>query len=273
MDKRIEQYIAHLKEDEKAKATCEQYKRELKRFSSFCKDKELSKETMLAYKEDLIAHYKTSSANAALVAINGFLSFIQRQDLRLKLFKLQRSVFLPQSTEMTKEEYTRLIKTARKKNDERLALLIETICSTGIRVSEVQYITTEALSNGEAVVRMKGKTRKIFLPDKLITTLKKYTNRHNIHHGPIFITRSGNPLDRSNIWKMMKALCKEALVESTKVFPHSLRHLFARTFYAMDKDIARLADILGHSSINTTRIYIMSTGVEHRKLINSLNLL
>ena len=167
MDKRIEQYIAHLKEDEKAKATCEQYKRELKRFSSFCKDKELSKETMLAYKEDLIAHYKTSSANAALVAINGFLSFIQRQDLRLKLFKLQRSVFLPQSREMTKEEYTRLIKTARKKNDERLALLIETICSTGIRVSEVQYITTEALSNGEAVVRMKGKTRKIFLPDKL----------------------------------------------------------------------------------------------------------
>ena len=273
MDKRIEQYIAHLKEDEKAKATCEQYKRELKRFSSFCKDKELSKETMLAYKEDLIAHYKTSSANAALVAINGFLSFINKQELRVKLFKLQRSTYIQQNREMTKPDYTKLIKTARNKKDERLALLIETICSTGIRVSEVQYITTEALSNGEAVVRMKGKTRKIFLPDKLITTLKKYTNRHNIHHGPIFITRSGKPLDRSNIWKMMKALCKEALVESTKVFPHSLRHLFARTFYAMDKDIAKLADILGHSSINTTRIYIMSTGVEHRKLINSLNLL
>lgn len=273
MDEMINRYIAYLKEEEKSEATCDQYKRELLRFSSFCENKDLSKETMLAYKEDLIAHYKTSSANAALVAINGFLSFINKQELRVKLFKLQRSTYIQQNREMTKPDYTKLIKTARNKKDERLALLIETICSTGIRVSEVQYITTEALSNGEAVVRMKGKTRKIFLPDKLITTLKKYTNRHNIHHGPIFITRSGKPLDRSNIWKMMKALCKEALVESTKVFPHSLRHLFARTFYAMDKDIAKLADILGHSSINTTRIYIMSTGVEHRKLINSLNLL
>ena len=273
MDEMINNYIAYLKEEEKSEATCKQYKRELQRFSSFCYGKELSKETMLAYKDDLIAHYKTSSANAALVAINGFLSFINRQDLKLKLFKLQRSTFISQSREMTKEEYTRLIKTAKKKKDERLALLIETICSTGIRVSEVQYITTEALTEGETTIRMKGKTRKIFLPDKLVTLLKKYTKRHKISHGPIFITRSGRALDRSNIWKMMKALCKEAVVESTKVFPHNFRHLFARTFYSLDKDIAKLADILGHSSINTTRIYIMSTGVEHRKLINSLHLI
>ncbi len=273
MDEMINNYIAYLKEEEKSEATCKQYKRELQRFSSFCYGKELSKETMLAYKDDLIAHYKTSSANAALVAINGFLSFINRQDLKLKLFKLQRSTFISQSREMTKEEYTRLIKTAKKKKDERLALLIETICSTGIRVSEVQYITTEALTEGETTIRMKGKTRKIFLPDKLVTLLKKYTKRHKISHCPIFITRSGRALDRSNIWKMMKALCKEAVVESTKVFPHNFRHLFARTFYSLDKDIAKLADILGHSSINTTRIYIMSTGVEHRKLINSLHLI
>lgn len=273
METIINQYIAHLKEEEKSEATCAQYKRELNRFSSFCKDKDLSKETMLAYKEDLIAHYKTTSANAALVAINGFLSFIQRQDLRVKLFKLQRSTFLPQNKEMTKADYTRLIKTARKRKDERLALLIETSCSTGIRVSEVQYITTEALGNGEAIIRMKGKTRKIFLPDRLIQRLKKYIQKKHIHNGPIFITRNGKPLDRSNIWKMMKAICKEALVESTKVFPHNFRHLFARTFYAIDKDIAKLADVLGHSSINTTRIYIMSTGVEHRKLINSLQLI
>lgn len=273
MEEMINRYIAWLKEEEKSEATCEQYKRELKRFSSFCKDKELSKETMLAYKEDLIAHYKASSANAALVAINGFLSFIKRQDLRLKLFKLQRTTYMAKNKEMTKEDYKRLIKTAHRKKDERLALLIETICSTGIRVSEVQYITTEALTNGEAIIRLKGKTRKIFLPDKLIHALKKYVHKKHISSGPIFITRSGKPLDRSNIWKMMKALCKEAMVEKTKVFPHSLRHLFARTFYAMDKDIAKLADVLGHSSINTTRIYIMSTGVEHRKLINSLQLI
>lgn len=273
MDEMINRYITYLKEEEKSEATCVQYKRELMRFSLFCKGKDLSKETMLAYKEDLIEHYKASSANAALVAINGFLSFINRQDLRLKLFKLQKSTFLPQNREMTKEDYARLIKTAEKKKDERLALLIETICSTGIRVSEVQYITTEALTDGEAIIRMKGKTRKIFLPDKLIQRLKKYIHKKHIINGPIFITRSGRPLDRSNIWKMMKALCREALVESSKVFPHNFRHLFARTFYTLYKDIAKLADILGHSSINTTRIYIMSTGVEHRKLINSLQLI
>lgn len=269
----INKYIEFLKEEEKSIATCNQYKRELKRFSSFCKGRELSKETMLAYKEDLISHYKASSANAAITAINGFLSFSQRHDLRLKLFKLQRSTFLVGNKEMTKQDYGRLIVAARRKKDERLALLIETICSTGIRVSEAKYITAESLTSGEAVIRMKGKTRKIFLPDKLIKYLKKYVQKKHIQSGPIFITRSGRPLDRSNIWKMMKSLCKEALVESTKVFPHNFRHLFARTFYSIDKDIAKLADVLGHSSINTTRIYVMSTGVEHRKLINSMQLI
>lgn len=269
----IDCYIAFLKNEEKSEATCAQYRRELIRFSSFCDGRKLSREMMIEYKENLVKHYKTSSANAAIVAINGFLTYMKRQDLRLKLFKLQKSTFLQKEKEISKQEYGRLIKAAQRRKDERLTLLIETICSTGIRVSEVQYITAEALLNGEAVIRMKGKIRKIFLPDRLISALKKYARKRNIQEGPIFVTRSGRPLDRSNIWKMMKSLCEEALVEKSKVFPHSFRRLFARTFYAIDKDIAKLADILGHSSINTTRIYIMSTGVEHRKIINSLHLI
>lgn len=269
----IDRYIMFLKSQEKSEATCAQYRRELIRFSLFCEGRKLSREILIAYKENLVSHYKTSSANAAIVAINGFLSYIKRQDLRLKLFKLQKSTFLQKEKEISKQEYSRLIKAAQRKKDERLRLLIETICSTGIRVSEVRYITTEALVSGEAVIRMKGKIRKIFLPDRLIAVLKKYARKRNIQEGPIFVTRSGRPIDRSNIWKMMKSLCEEAPVEKSKVFPHSFRRLFARTFYAMDKDIAKLADILGHSSINTTRIYIMSTGVEHRKILNSLQLI
>ena len=273
MNEMIDRYITYLKDEERSPATCAQYERELRKLSAFLEDRQLSKEIVIAYKQYLIERYKVSSANVALVAINGFLTFIERQDLRLKLFRQQRCAFIPKNKEISKEEYQKLIKAAKAKKDERMELLIETICSTGIRVSEVKYITKEAAQDGEAVIRMKGKTRKILLPDKLVKALLGYAEKNNIVKGPVFITRNGRPIDRSNIWKMMKALCKLANVEKSKVYPHSLRHLFARTFYAIDKDISKLADILGHTSINTTRIYIMSTGVEHKRLINAMGLI
>ena len=208
-----------------------------------------------------------------MAALNSFFSFIGRSDLKLKLLKVQKSIFCSAEKELSKEEYLRLIKAAQKRENEKLSLLLQTICGTGIRVSEVKYITVDAVCRGEAVIQLKGKTRTILLPKKLQRILKEYMRREKISAGPIFITRTGRPLDRSNIWKMMKALCRDAGVDEKKVFPHNLRHLFARCFYSIDKDIAKLADILGHSSINTTRIYIISSGEEHRRQLDTLDLI
>ena len=192
--------------------------------------------------------------------------------MKLKFLKIQESVYCSAEKELSKKEYQRLVDTAKKQKNEKLVLLLQTICGTGIRVSEVKYITSEAVCQGEAVIRLKGKTHTILLPKKLQKALKNYIRREKILTGPVFITRTGRPLDRSNIWKMMKALCRDAGVDEKKVFPHNLRHLFARCFYALDKDIAKLADILGHSSINTTRIYIITSGVEHRRQLDALGL-
>ena len=210
--------------------------------------------------------------NAKLSALNSFFAFIGRRDLKLKLLKIQKSAYCPADKELSKAEYVRLVRAAEGRKNYRLALLLQTICCTGVRVSEVRYITAEAVNRGEAVIRLKGKTRRILLPKKLQRCLKTYLRREKITAGPVFVTRTGRPLDRSNIWKMMKALCQEAGVDEKKVFPHNLRHLFARCFYSIDKDIAKLADILGHSSINTTRIYIISSGTEHRRQLDALGL-
>lgn len=269
----VDRYVQYLLQEEKSPATCRQYEREIRQFVTFMDGRELSKMSMIAYKDYLRDHRKATGANAVLVAVNGFLSFIGREDLRVRLLRVQQQVFVPKEKEITKEDYRRLVGVARKKKNERLALLIETICSTGIRVSELRFITAEAVWKGEAVICMKGKTRVILMPARLRKALLGYAKANRIIHGPVFVTRSGKPLDRSNIWKMMKSLCREAGVQATKVFPHSLRHLFARTFYSLDKDISRLADILGHSSINTTRIYIISTGLEHRKLMDAMGLM
>lgn len=191
----------------------------------------------------------------------------------MKAIKLQRQIYCAEEKELTKTEYMRLVNAARKKGNERLDLLIQTICGTGIRVSELQYITIEAARCGEAVVSLKGKTRTVFIVSDLKKKLLRFAAEQQITSGPIFVTRNGNPLSRTNIWREMKGLCVQAGVNPQKVFPHNLRHLFARTFYGLEKDIAKLADILDHSSINTTRIYIITTGDEHCRRIENMRLI
>ena len=185
---------------------------------------------------------------------------------------MQKKLYCPEERELSREEYIRLVKAAKEKSSERLALLLESICATGIRVSELPYITVEAVARGEAVVHCKGKTRTVFLPAALQKKLRRYMQSQKIQSGPVFITRTGKPMNRSNIWREMKALCERANVAPSKVFPHSLRHLFARTFYSIDHDVAKLADLLGHSNINTTRIYIITTGAEHRRKMETMRL-
>ena len=270
--KEIERYLIFLKEQEKSKETIEKYKRELYDLLKFVSRKELTKEVLILWKAKLQEHYRASSVNGKLGAANGFFSFLGRYDLRMKLLKIQKEIFSKEEKELTRQEYVRLVKTAQKKGNIRLSLVIQTICATGIRVSELQFITVEALRKGCAEVNCKGKRRIIFLPEKLQKLLLKYAKNHGIGEGHVFITKGGHPLNRSNIWADMKKLCMEAQVSPEKVFPHNLRHLFARTFYSLEKDIAKLADLLGHSSIETTRIYIMESGKEHRRRLNQMRL-
>ena len=208
-----------------------------------------------------------------LSSVNALFEFMGRQDLKVKTIKMQRSVYCPEDKELTRAEYQRLCEAAKRKKNNRLELIIETVCSTGIRIGELKYITVESAKRGEAVVTLKGKTRFVFIPKELKRKLLRYAQEQNIKSGMIFVTKSGKAIDRTNVWRDMKNLCKEAHVKPEKVFPHNLRHLFARTFYNIDKDIAKLADVLGHSSIDTTRIYIISTGAEHRRLIEKMKLI
>ncbi len=207
-----------------------------------------------------------------LSAVNRLLKFLGREDCRIRFLRAQRKTFREQNRELTRAEYQRFLDTAAEQGQERLGLLMETICATGIRVSELRFFTVEAVRLGRAEVSNKGKNRTVFLPEKLRKALLQYAQAQKIAAGPVFVTRNGKPLDRSNIWHDMKALCREAGVADSKVFPHNLRHLFARTYYALEKDIVRLADILGHSSINTTRIYTMESGAVHRRQLEKMRL-
>lgn len=208
-----------------------------------------------------------------LASLNSLFTFLGWADCKVKLIKLQLQIYCSEEKEMTKAEYMRLVKTAKQKGNERLSLLIQTICGTGIRVSELQFITVEAVKSGEATVSLKGKTRSVFIVRDLQTKLLRYAAEQKISSGAIFTTRNGKPMNRTNIWREMKSLGEQAGVNPKKVFPHNLRHLFARTFYGIEKDIAKLADILGHSSINTTRIYIITTGNEHRQRMENMRLI
>lgn len=270
--KQVEAYMDHLEREERSEGTRIQYQRELTRFFDFLQGKELKKEIVIAYKKELERCYKPTSVNTKLAAVNGFLNHIGRSDLKVKQLKIQRQVYCPARRELSKAEYMRLIEAARAQKGEKLSLLIQTLCSTGIRVSELKFITVEAVGCGEAIIQLKGKTRVVLIAGKLKKALRRYIRQQRIQSGAIFVTKKGNPMDRSNIWRMMKKLCQTADVEQSKVFPHNLRHLFARTFYAMDKDLAKLADVMGHSNINTTRIYIISSGREHRRCIDALGL-
>ena len=270
----IAAFAVYLKSEEKSENTIEKYMRDVRAFCAYVGEAERTKETVIAYKNKLLSeNYAARSVNSVLASINSLLSFLGWADLKVKSIKLQRQIYCPEEKELTKAEYIRLVNTAKQKGNERLNLLIQTICGTGIRVSELQYITVEAVKCNEAVVSLKGKTRSVFIVRELQKKLLRYAAEQKISSGAIFITRSGKPMSRTNIWREMKSLCVEAGVNPQKVFPHNLRHLFARTFYGIEKDIAKLADILGHSSINTTRIYIITTGNEHRQRMENMRLI
>lgn len=271
--KAIAEFKEHLILEERSEITVEKYIRDVKAFAKYTQNSAITKETVIAYKKHLQENYAVRSVNSMLASINSLFAFLGWHDLRVKSLKLQQQVFCPEEKELTKAEYTRLCRTAERKHNERLNLILQTICGTGIRVSELQYITVEAAKNGEAVVNCKAKTRSVFIVKELKQKLLRYAAEQNIKSGMIFVTRTGNPISRTNIWREMKALCEEANVNPQKVFPHNLRHLFARVFYGIEKDIAKLADILGHSSINTTRIYIISTGTEHRRRMENMHLI
>ena len=268
----ISDYKESLKLEERSAATVEKYIRDVKAFSAYVNGAEISKEVVIEYKKHLQKSYAVRSVNSMLASINGLFAFLGWHEFKVKSIKLQQQIYCPEEKELTKAEYTLLCRAAEKKHNERLSLIIQTICGTGIRVSELQYITVEAARHGEAIVSCKAKTRSVFIVKELQKKLLRYAAEQNIKSGMIFITKTGKPISRTNIWREMKALCNEAGVNSKKVFPHNLRHLFARVFYGIEKDIAKLADILGHSSINTTRIYIISTGTEHRKRMENMRL-
>lgn len=273
-NKAVEDFEKFLYKEEKSENTIQKYLHDVRAFMIFAGDSEITKETVITYKNKLInENYAVRSINSMLASINSFFAFLDWTDCKVKSIKLQRQVYCPEEKELTKAEYMRLVNTVKQKGNERLNLILQTICGTGIRVSELQFITVEAIKTGEAIVSLKGKTRNVFIVKELRKKLLRYVGEQGIKSGAIFITRTGKPMSRTNIWREMKNLCAQANVNPKKVFPHNLRHLFARTFYGIEKDIAKLADILGHSSINTTRIYIISTGTEHRQRMENMHLI
>lgn len=296
----VSAYVTYLKKEERSKSTIEQYERNVRRFLWYLREQQLKKEKgeveesvltvikeqmgaeevdavvtkewIMQYKEQLKKQYKFTTINVILASINGFLRFIGRPELTIRLLKIQRQIYRREEKELSLQEYQRLLDAAEKQKDDRLAILLQTLGGVGIRVSELQYITAEAVEEGQVSISLKGKERVILLAGKLRTCLKEYMEENEIKTGAIFTTRTGKPLHRSTIWKMLKKLGQTAGVELGKVFPHNLRHLFARSFYQLEKDIVKLADLLGHSSINTTRIYTKSTGEEHRRQMDALGL-
>lgn len=260
----------YLQNEEKSTATVEKYLRDVRAFFDFLAGRTLTKEVVVAYKNALQSkNYAIRSINSMLAAVNHFLQYINRPDCRVRALKVQRAVYLAEEKELTRGEYDRLLHAAK---ETKLQMILQTICATGIRVSELKFFTVENVVRGEVVVHCKGKSRTILIPRELRQRLLQFAKVQKIKNGVIFRGRHGEPMDRRTIWAKMKALCQAAKVQASKVFPHNLRKLFARTFYNMEKDIAKLADVLGHSSIDTTRIYIMTTGREHRKQIERLGL-
>ena len=270
--KLAERFAAYLREQEKSASTIALYKRNLAALCRFLSGEPVTKDALIKWKEQLTRQYAAASVNTMLTAVNTFLGFAGWADYKVKPLKIQRSLFCREEKELTREEYLRLVRAARGAGNERLCLVLQTICSTGIRISELQFITVEAAHAGRAVVSCKNKTRMIFMPATLCRVLLGYAKRQGRKAGPLFVTKAGKPIDRSNVWRDMKTLCESAGVAPGKVFPHNLRHLFARTYYALEKDLSRLADILGHSNVNTTRIYTMESGMVHARQIEHMRL-
>ncbi len=268
----IEQYSFYLQEQEKSSATVQKYVHDLKVLCQHLDGTPVTKLLLLSWKQELTESYAPASVNTMLAALNGLLDCLGWNDLKIKPLKIQRDLFCREDKELTKAEYLRLVQAAKHRKNERLSLILQTICATGIRVSELRYITAEAVRSGKAVVRCKGKIRNVFLPSQLRQILHRYMKTQKRFTGPLFVTRTGQPMNRSNIWRDMKKLCQDAGVAQDKVFPHNLRHLFARTYYSLEKDLSRLADILGHTSVATTRIYTMESGEVHQKQMERMGL-
>ena len=267
----LQSFEQHLYSEEKSAATIGKYLRDVRAFFAYTGTQAITKEIVLAFKNRLVEeNYAVGSINTMLASLNSLFNFLGWQDCKVRNIRQQRQTYCAEDKELSKDEYMRLLKAAE--NQPQLCLIMKTICGTGIRVSELQYFTVEAVRRGEVTIRCKGKTRTVLIPNQLKKMLLQWARENRISEGAIFITRNGKPVNRSNIWAQMKALCEEAGVNPSKVFPHNLRKLFARTFYGIEKDIAKLADILGHSIIDTTRIYIMTTGTEHRRKIERLGL-
>ena len=269
----FDQFEDYLRHDEREESTIEAYLRSLTRFAEWADGRAVTKELAMEWKAALVeAGYRPISVNAMLAAVNKFFTCMGREDCKVKYLKLQRQMFRKSEKDLSKEEYQRLVQAAHEKGDLRMELILETICATGIRVGELKYITVEAVRAGVAEIALKGKIRTILLPHRLCRKLQKYAKQQKIASGKLFLTQDGLPVSRQSIWTRMKALCEAAGVERSKVFPHNLRSLFARSFYGSCHDVVRLADVLGHSSIETTRIYLMSTGKEYLRQLDKLGL-
>ena len=266
-------FARQLGEEERSPATLEKYLREVRQFAAFLGGREVTRELAAAWREELSARQSPATVNGKLTALDRLLAFLGWEDCRVKHLRVQRQLFRDSARELSREEYARLVETARRLGRGRLSLLMETICATGIRVSEVRYITAEAVREGRTEIALKGKIRTILLPGKLCRKLEKYARQKKITSGELFLTRSGRPMSQKQIWAEMKGVCRAAGVAPSKVFPHNLRHLFARCFYRVSRDVAKLADVLGHSSIETTRIYLISTGAEHARTLDQLRLI
>ena len=268
-----ESFATHLRDAERSAATLEKYLRDVRGFAEWMAGRAVNREEVLAYKKHLGEVYAVTGANSVIAALNVFFRFCGWYDFTMRQFRVQRAAFCGEERELSRAEYARLVHVAKKRQNERLYLMLQTICATGIRVSELEYITVEAVRCGRAEVRCKGKERFVFLVSALQKKLLRYVRAKGIVSGSVFVTRTGRPIGRCNVWREMKGLCSEADVLPGKVFPHNLRHLFARCFYKLEKDMAKLADLLGHSNINTTRIYIVTTAREHRQKMEHLHLI
>lgn len=271
--RKINEYCLWLQQNEMSQGTIHKYRYYLKQFEQFLGGGVVDKESVIIWKEALRRNLSPVTVNGALAALNGFFGYSGWNDCKARLIKVKKNVFCSRKKELKREEYLRLVEAAREAGNERLCLLIQTVCSTGIRISELSYITVAAVEKQKAEVDCKGKVRTIFLTEQLCRLLKEYAGKMNIQSGTIFVTRTGRPMDRSNIWREMKKIGTKAGVNPEKVFPHNLRHLFARVYYSQEKDLLRLSDILGHSSVNTTRVYTMESGENHARQLERMGLL
>ena len=269
---KLEEFKNRLLEEEKSSATIEKYLRDIRKFTLFLGTEPVTKQKVIEYKESLKSSYTVSSINSMLAPLNHFFDAFGLHHCRVRQLKQQKRAYCEESKELSREEYVRLVKTARALGKEQLSLILQTICSTGIRISELREVTVEAVCSGQAEIECKGKWRRIYLPQKLRILLLTYCKKKEIKSGSLFLNTDGVPVSRVQVWREMKQLCNEANIDDKKVFPHNLRHLFARTYYQMEKDLSKLADLLGHSSIDTTRIYIISSGEEHRKQVEQMQL-